>query len=59
MTLVCEDANSKLVKVFTVANVPGFLSWSLVTIVPLMFCRGYEVESGKDAEARFGQYFEF
>ena len=22
----------------------GFLSWSLVNILPLMFCRGYEVE---------------
>ena len=23
----------------------GFLSWSLVNILPLMFCRGYEDES--------------
>ena len=52
VTVVCEaeDANSKLVKVFTVAR---FLSWSLVNILPLMFCRGYEVG------ARFSQYFEF
>ena len=53
LTLVCEDANSKLVKVFTVANVARFKSWSLVNILPLMFCRGYEVG------ARFSQYFEF
>ena len=55
VTVVCEaeDANSKLVKVFTVANVARFLSWSLVNILPLMFCRGYEVG------ARFSQYFEF
>ena len=49
VTLACEDANSKLVEVVTVANVPRFLSWSLVTIVPLMFCRGYEIEP----ESRF------
>ena len=24
-----------------------------------MFCRGYEIESGRDSEARFGQDFEF
>ena len=36
-----------------------FLSWSLVNILPLMFCRGYMKSNlGRDSEARFGQYFE-
>ena len=86
MTLACEDANSKLVEVVTIANVDHedrvgnsllhtwelrlgykakffqtlstrfgqgfdvevqarFLGWRLVNILPLMFCRCYEVES--------------
>ena len=77
MTLACEDANSKLVEVVTVADVDAkdhngnsllqiwkltfghkaklllgqefevevqarFGSWSLFSILPLMFCRDYE-----------------
>ena len=82
MTLACEDANSKLVGVVTVADVDAedhvgnslliceltfgheakllstrvgqdfevevqaiFWSWSLFSILSLMFCRGYEFES--------------
>ena len=86
VTLACEDANSKLVKVVTVADGNAedhvgtvcyifgswrlvlklnfcsdfehkvgqdfevevqarFWSWSLFSILPLMFCRGYKVES--------------
>ena len=60
MTLVCEDANSKLVEVNTVTDVDDedrvdqyfkvevqtrFLSRSLVSVLQLMFCRGYEVAS--------------
>ena len=32
-------------KGFEVEVQAGFLSWSLVNILPLMFCRGYEDES--------------
>ena len=73
VTLRCEYGNSKLVEVFTVADVDaedhvgnslliwviklnfcsdfehkgwsGFRRWNLFSILPLMFCRGYEVES--------------
>ena len=33
------------VKVLKLEVQARFLSWSLVNILPLMFCRGYEVES--------------
>ena len=55
MTLACEDANSKLVEVAIIANVDDedrvgnsllhTAYWSLVNILPLMSCRGYEDES--------------
>ena len=57
VTLRCEDANSKLVEVVTVADVDSedhvgnsllqiwSLDWSLFSNLPLMFYRGYEVES--------------
>ena len=86
VTLACEDVNSKLVEVVTVADVDAedhvgnsllqiweltfgpktklfsdfehkgwsrfwswssarFWNWSLFSILPLMFCRGYKVES--------------
>ena len=58
VTLACEDSNSKLVDVVTVAEEdrvgnnfcrfrsPGKMwSWSLASFFLLMFCRGYEVES--------------
>ena len=52
MTLVCEDANSKLVEVVTVANVDddGRVGNSLLKISKLRF--------GQNSEARFGQDFE-
>ena len=40
MTLACEDAYSKLVKVVTVANVDD--DDRVGSILPLLFCRGYE-----------------
>ena len=40
MTLACEDANSKLVEVVTVANVDD--EDRVGSILPLLFCRGYE-----------------
>ena len=54
MTLACEDANSKLVEVDTVADVDAedhvgnsLLIWELMFghKARLLFCRGYEVES--------------
>ena len=66
MTLACEHANSKLVDLLRfgqgieVEVQARFLSWSLVNILPLMFCRGHMKSNlGRDSEARFGQYFEF
>ena len=52
MTLGCEDANSKLVEVVTVANVDA----------EDLVGNGNEVMKlnlGRDYEARFGQDFEF
>ena len=58
------NANSKLVEVLTVAHVDAedHVGNSLFSILPLMFCRGYEIKSGRDSEARFGRFgqdFEF
>ena len=35
----------------------GFLSWSLVNILPLMFCRGYEDESGLSCRSKVWSIF--
>ena len=48
-----------MVKIIEVEVEAIFLSWSLFSILPLMFFRGFEIESGRDSEARFGQDFEF
>ena len=56
MTLACEDANSKLVEVLTVAHVDaedhvGNSSQQIWEVMKLIL--------GRDSEARFGQDFEF
>ena len=43
--LACEDANSKLVDVVTVADEDRVGNKCVVSFFLLMFCRGYEVES--------------
>ena len=40
-----RDAEAGFVQDFDVEVQARFLSWSLVTILPLIFCSGYEVES--------------
>ena len=52
MTLACEDANSKLVEVVTIAGVDAkdHVGNSLLQVMKLNL--------GPDSEARFGQGFE-
>ena len=52
MTLACEDANSKLVEVVTVANVDAEDHLGNGNDV-------MKLNLGRDSDARFGQYFEF
>ena len=40
-----QTLSKRFVQGFDVEVQARFLSWSLVNILPLMFCRGYEVES--------------
>ena len=58
MTLACEDANSKLVEVVTVADVDSedHVGNSLLQILKLRF--GHEVKFCSDFEHRVGQDFE-
>ena len=57
MTLACEDANSKLVEVLTVAHVDAedHVGNSLLQILKLRF--GHEVKFCSDFEHRVGQDF--
>ena len=50
--------STRFVQGFDVEVQARFLSLCLVNILPLMFCRGYEVEP-RDAKARFSQNIEF
>ena len=58
--LLVQTLSTRFGQDFEVEVQARLLSW-LVSILPLMFCRGY-VESklnlGRDSEARFGQDFE-
>ena len=58
VTLACEDANSKLVEVLTVAHVDAedHVGNSLLQILKLRF--GHEVKFCSDFEHRVGQDFE-
>ena len=57
MNLACEDANSKIVEVVTVADVDAekHVNYGLVPIlvIKLIFCSDFEHKV-----SRFGQYFE-
>ena len=54
----CSDFEHKVWSRFWRWSLGKIWSWSLGSFLLLMFCRGYEVESWWDSEARFGQDFE-
>ena len=61
VTLACEDAYSKLVKVVTIADVSDedrvgnslLQIWKLSLVIKLNFCSDFEHKVGQDFEQKF------
>ena len=50
--------STRFVQDFEVEVKVRFLSWSLVSVLPLRFCRDMKLNLAQDSEPRFGQDFE-